>query len=69
MLRNSRLQALAQSDIFLNKLGVATESVDDEASSAQVITGCCTLEVFSLSISVTFPNDATSFPVCRLKRT
>lgn len=31
------LQALTQSDTFLNKLGVVKEIVDDEAVSAQVL--------------------------------
>lgn len=33
----SFLQALAMSDIFLSKLGVTRENVDDSAGAAQVI--------------------------------
>lgn len=40
MLKKSLFQALALSDIFLSKLGVVQENVDDSASAAQVIYIC-----------------------------
>lgn len=51
-LKSLHLQALAQSDIILSKLGVSRENVDDSAGAAQVICGCLisTLILFSCTI-------------------